>query len=465
MKIVILNGSPKGEQSITLQHAVYIKRGFPYHDFTIHHISNRIREIEENEKVFKEILEDINSADGVIFALPVYYFLIPYQFKRFIELMWKKKSFEPLRGKYTAVLTTSIHFFDHAAHEYMAGISEDFGMKFVDSFSAGMRDFFKVEERVRLRLFAKTFFNAIEKKIVTSRRSSVLKHSKFAYQPADDATAVSVQKKILIVTDLRDGEANLAGMIHRLASTFSPKPEIFNINDIAINGGCTGCLTCGYDNHCIYETVDSYSEFYKHKMQTADAIIFAGCIKDRYLSSRWKLFFDRAFFYNHVPSLAGKQIAFLISGPLRQLPNLRQILETYAEVVKSNLVGIVTDEDENSANIDSLIDEMAKCAATYMDTGYIRPYTCLSIGARKILRDEIWGHLRFIFQADDRYYVKHGMYDFPQRNVGARLFNVAIILITKILFIRKIVMKDIKGKMVGPYRKIVDKLAEIENKV
>jgi multimeric flavodoxin WrbA len=67
-------------------------------------------------------------------------------------------------------------------------------------------------------------------------------------------------------------------------------------------------------------------------LKKADVIVFAGAIQDRYLSSRWKMFFDRSFFNNHSPYLVDKQIAFVISGPLGQISNLRQILEEYVEL-------------------------------------------------------------------------------------------------------------------------------------
>lgn len=92
----------------------------------------------------------------------------------------------------------------------------------------------------------------------------------------------------------------------------------------------------------------------------ADILLFAGTIKDRYLSSRWKLFFDRSFFKGHAPSISGKQIGLIISGPLSQLPNLRQIFEAYFEVQHANIVDIVTDEFGDSSQIDDMIKPFEK---------------------------------------------------------------------------------------------------------
>jgi hypothetical protein len=95
------------------------------------------------------------------------------------------------------------------------------------------------------------------------------------------------------------------------------------------------------------------------KLMAADILILAGSVQDRYLSARWKIFFDRGFFMNHVPLFAGKQIGCLVSGPLAQLANLRQILEAYFECQQANFVGIVTDECVSSEELDRLLDGLA----------------------------------------------------------------------------------------------------------
>jgi hypothetical protein len=43
MKISILNGSPKGESSITLQYVNFIQKKFPQHELKVFHIAKNIR--------------------------------------------------------------------------------------------------------------------------------------------------------------------------------------------------------------------------------------------------------------------------------------------------------------------------------------------------------------------------------------------------------------------------------------
>jgi len=131
------------------------------------------------------------------------------------------------------------------------------------------------------------------------------------------------------VADIESHHKNLIRMIERFKASFSTEIETINLRDLHIKGSCLGCIHCGYDNQCVYEGKDDYIDFYNKKVKAADILVLAGTIKDRYLSARCKMFFDRSFFNGHKPSLAGKQVGFIISGPLSQIPNLKQVLEAY----------------------------------------------------------------------------------------------------------------------------------------
>ena len=144
-------------------------------------------------------------------------------------------------------------------------------------------------------------------------------------------------------------------------------------------------------------------EFWNQKLKTSDILIFVGNIKDRYLSSRWKMVFDRSFFNNHVPTLIGKQIAFIISGPLSQIPNIKQIFQASLESQGSNCVDFITDEFGNSAELDSLLQNFAHQLIHFSDSNYIQPVTYLSVGGKLLFRDAVYTRLRLTFRADDKY--------------------------------------------------------------
>jgi hypothetical protein len=178
---------------------------------------------------------------------------------------------------------------------------------------------------------------------------------------------------------------------------------------------------------------------------------------DRYLSSKWKQFFDRSFFNTHVPSLIGKQIGFIISGPLRELTDLRQILETHVELQRANCAGFITDESYDSSVIDRLLEGFAEQIIWFSKNNYIKPATFLGVGGMKIFRDEIFGKLRFPFQADHRFYRKHRMYDFPQKDIKSRIENAFLMLITQIASVRKeIYKKKLRTEMIRPLKKLIE---------
>ena len=258
-------------------------------------------------------------------------------------------------------------------------------------------------------------------------------------------------KKILIVTDARKNQRNLIRMIERFKASFSAEIETINLcDDIDIKGSCLGCMICGYDNHCVYEGKDDFVNFYNTKIKTADVLIWAGAIKDRYLSAKWKTFFDRAFFNGHAPVLIGKQIGFIISGPLAQIPNLRQALEAYVEIQHANPAGFVTDEDAESENIDNLLQTFGKRLVQFADNDYVRPHTFLGVGGGKIFRDAIWGQMRFPFRADYLAFKNLGAFDFPQKEYKIRIQNAFMLLLSIIPALRKEIYKKVKKEMIKP---------------
>lgn len=460
MKITVLNGSPKGNLSVTMQYVNFIQKKFPHHELMILNVAQQIRGMEREEKTFREVMEEIKSSDGVLWAFPLYYLLIPSQYKRFIELIWERETADVFKNKYTAALSTSVHFFDHTAHNYMNAICDDLDMKYLGFFSAAMYDLMSGKERERCTLFASEFFEGIQSHVPTAKKFPPILDRTFDYIPGPAGQKVSLRgKRVLILTDLKDPHANLGRMIERFRNSFVEDLEVTNLHHLDIKGGCLGCIQCGYDYQCSYGDQDEYVQFYKDRVKAADILIFAGTIQDRYLSSRWKMFFDRSFFNTHTPSLTGKQVGMILSGPLRQIPNLRQILEAYTEWQQASLVDIVTDEVDHAKELDVRLQSLAQRVVHLAEKDYIKTKTFLSVGGMKVLRDDIWGKLRFPFQADHRFYKEHHLYDFPQRKYKARLINSILILLTKIPAMRKeIYRKKIKEQMVRPLQKMLERM-------
>ena len=455
MKIAVLNGSPKGELSVTMQYVKFIQRNFPEHEMKIINISERIKKLENNKEYFKEIMEEINSSDGVLWAFPLYVFLVSSQYKRFIELITEEGFQDVFKNKYTCALSTSINFYDHTAHNYIHAVCDDLNMKYLGFYSADMMDLLEENERKRLTTFAKSFFEDIKLNSTTRKRYPPLVQQEFKYEPSQFTEKIDNQNKsVVIVTDSEDMESNLSLMVERFSCTFLDDIKVYNLNDINIKGGCLGCLECGYNNVCVYQGKDGFIDFY-NKLKDYDAIIFAGSIVDRYLSSKWKQFFDRGFFYNHIPVFKDKQLGFIISGPLNQNSNLYEIMEGYCELQHANMVDFVTDETGNSLEIDKQIHNLARQVIRDAESDYVKPSTFLGIGGNKIFRDAIYGKMRFPFQADHKYYKENDLYNFPQKDKKLRIQNMILILLTKIPSMRKdIYQKRLKKEMIKPFENI-----------
>ena len=77
---------------------------------------------------------------------------------RFIELISERGMEDAFENKHAAVMTTSIHYYDHHAHNYMRAVCEDISMKFVDAISLDIIDMMEEERRREMIVFAEGFF-------------------------------------------------------------------------------------------------------------------------------------------------------------------------------------------------------------------------------------------------------------------------------------------------------------------
>ena len=170
MKITVLNGSPKGELSVTMQSVAYLAKIHPEHEFNILHIAQRIKRLEKDPIAFNQVIDQVRASDAVIWGFPLYILIVHAHYKRFIELIFERSAQAAFAGKYTASLSTSIHFFDHTAHNYIHAICDDLGMRFVDSFSPDMYDLLTEEGRQQLAQFGQQFLEAIQNQVPTQRQ-------------------------------------------------------------------------------------------------------------------------------------------------------------------------------------------------------------------------------------------------------------------------------------------------------
>jgi multimeric flavodoxin WrbA len=455
MRIAVLNGSPKGGNSVTLQYARYIANHFPGHEWIEREVSSNIDTLEKERETFNGLIGDIRASDAVLWSFPLFFFLVPGQMKRFIELVFERSAQEAFRGKYAAVLTTSVHFYDHTAHNYMNAICDDLGMEYFGGFSAGMMDLQSANQRLNLLRFGERFVHAALSGAPTLRNYDPVRAEVPDYVPSGiTERAKSLGKRITLLTDAAGGSGNLTRMTDVFVKWMPYPVEVININAIDIEGGCLACLKCGYDNQCMHH--DGYRNVFEEKVKPAEGIVFAGSIRDRFLSARWKTFLDRSFYNGHVPVLREKQVAYIVSGRLRENRNIREILEAYADIERAHTVGIATDEYDTSEEITARIRMLADDMAWSLEKNYLPPQSFRGKGGHLLLRDLIYGELRFPFAADHRYYKKHGLYDFPQKDIKRRAAANFMSLLYRLPGPRKNIQENMAKYIVQPLRKHVE---------
>ena len=448
MNILVINGSPKGDYSITLQTALYLKNRHPEHNFEILNAGHRIKAL---EKDFTPAMEAIRKADLILFAYPVYTFIAPYQLHRFIELM--KEHGAPVSGKYMSQISTSKHFFDVTAHRYVQENAEDLGMKVLRGLSADMDDLLTEKGQQEAELYFSHLVWCMEQGY---SEPAVAQSAPLNPVPVTvpDNTPSNEDKPgdVVIVTDLLPEDTQLSGMIERFRQVLPRKTRVINLRDYPFKGGCLGCFNCATDGVCIYE--DGFDDFLRHQVQSGDAIVYAFTIRDHSMGARFKLYDDRQFCNGHRTVTVGMPVGYLISGNYRLEGNLQTIVEGRAQVGQNPLAGIATDE----FSTDAAIDQMAATLQRMLETRYHQPKNFLGVGGMKIFRDLIY-QMQGMMKADHRFYKQHGEYDFPQKKKGLIL---KMYLVGALLSSPKVKAKmgnKMNEGMIGPYRKVVNAVA------
>lgn len=195
MKVLVLNGSPKGEYSITVQTSLYLEKKFPEHNFQFLHVGRYIKSF---EKDFSAAAGAITGAGLIIFSYPVYTFIAPSQLHRFIELL--KASGLNVSGKFVTQITTSKHFYDVTAHKYIQENCQDLGMKCIKGLSADMDDLLAENGRKA----AKEFFEYVCWSMEHDAYETILQYTLAStHHPVSTVTSSQYEKSgdIAIVTD------------------------------------------------------------------------------------------------------------------------------------------------------------------------------------------------------------------------------------------------------------------------
>ena len=445
MNVLVVNGSPKGQYSITLQTVNYLSLLHPEHTFEILNVGSRIKAL---EKDMSPALSALQSAELILFSYPVYTFVAPYQLHRFIELL--KQSGVDLRGKYATQLTTSKHFYDVTAHAYVRDNCHDLGLRYVRGLSADMDDLTKEIGQAQAREFFDYVCFCMAQGICEPAPAPVPAPQK---HPVTVPTGCSAPTEgdVVVLTNCEEDDTQLNDMIARFRAVMPRKTRLINIREYPFKGGCLGCFSCAVSGKCVYK--DGFDDYLRSTIQTAQAIVLAFTVKDHSMGASFKLYDDRQFCNGHRTVTMGMPMGYLVSGNLSAEPNLQTIIEGRAQVGSNFLAGIATDERDPDAEIDAL----ASALEYALTTAYVPPQNFYGIGGMKIFRDLIW-LMQGMMRADHKFYKQHKQYDFPQKQRGRMM---AMYLVGALLASPKIKAKmgnKMNEGMLMPYRKVLSQL-------
>jgi len=441
----VINGSPKGKYSITLQTVLYMQKLHPEHEYTFLDAGAKIKLYEKDFSEAKTMLE---AAELILFDYPVYTFIVPSQLHRFIELMKEQKV--NVKGKFATQISTSKHFYDITAHNFIRDNCADMELRYIKGLSADMEDLLSTKGQDEASKFFKYVFFCVENDVHEMLEKPLIsaKHMPVSIPSADGEKS---EEEIVIVADLAPDDRQLEDMIERFQKVFPMKSRVVNIHEFPFRGGCISCFNCAVDGTCIYK--DGFDKFLRENIQSGQGIVIAFSIKDHSMGSLFKTYDDRQFCNGHRTVTMGMPFGYLVSGDLSREENLKLIINARAEVGGNFLAGIATDENDPDREIDTL----AKRLTYAVEHKYVQPSNFMGVGGMKIFRDLIW-QMQGLMRADHKFYKAHGQYDFPQKHRG-RMF--AMYLVGAMMSNKKIKAKlgnKMNEGMIAPYKKALEKI-------
>ncbi len=449
MNILILNGSPAGDDSITLQTVRFFQKLFPGHEWAQLNICPKLKALERD---FSEARAMLEKAELLLFAYPVYTFLAPAQLHRFLALA--KENCADLKGKYATQLSTSKHFYDVTAHEYIRLNCADLGLKYLRGLSADMEDLLTEKGRQEARAFFERVLWACGRGLDETLPAAPAAPFSPEVASLPPQAAHTTPKEVVIVADAGPEDEALAAMLARFQRVWPGPSRLVNLRDFAFAGGCLGCFRCAATGECFYK--DGFSRLLREEIQSADATVYAFTIRDHSMGWRFKYYDDRQFCNGHRTVTMGKPVGYLVSGPLSGEPGLRMLLEARAQVGGNHLSWIAGNERDTDGEIDRLALELEYD----LRTGYRESPNFFGVGGMKIFRDLIFT-MQGLMREDHRFYKKHGFYrDFPQRHRGkiAAMYLVGGLMNNPRLS-KKLGSKMTRG-MLMPYENALKKIKE-----
>lgn len=455
MKVVVINGSPKAKNSITIQSVEYLKKHNEQDEFEIINVGNKVKKYSDS-KAMDECIDKMVNCDLIMFAYPVYTFLAPYQLAKFINNLKANPNAKKLRGKYATQITTSKHFYDTTAHRYIIENCDDLQLKSITGLAADMDDLVLESGREQRKKYYKSVKFALENDVYLSVGNAKHELSKQKYIYENNTEPLKKEKGYytVIVSDCSKENTSLRSMIDAFKSTYKYNVKEINLNDFDFAGGCLGCFDCATDGKCIYK--DGFETLLRNEVQTADATILAATIIDHSMGANFKCYDDRQFCNGHRVLTKGKTVGYILDGNISAERNLHDVIISRSEVGHMYLSGIATNESMDNPATTKSIQDLAKSIAFSLENTLERPQNFYGVGGIKIFRDLIYV-MRGLMKEDHRFYKKHSIYDFPQKK-KALIWKMKFVgMLMSVPSIKKRARSMMNEVMLKPYKEAMEK--------
>ena len=454
MEILVVNGSPRGKNSITLCTVLYLEKLFPQQHFSYLNAAQTIHGLQRD---FTPAIEALSRADLILFSYPVYTFIAPSQLHSFIRMMKEsvEKGLLKVEGKAASQITTSKHFYDITAHNYIRDNCFDLGLKYCTGLSADMDDLLHAKGQKQASDWFKHLLWSIGNGIFERPAEHAAKQLTFRINVPESNDEPKKDKDIVILVDSSNSNPTLDSMIRYFKAIIPYNVRIIDLGSFNFKGGCLGCFHCAPKGECIYK--DGFESLLRNQIQKTDCIIEAFNIQDHSMGVRFKMYDDRQFCNGHRTVTMGMPTGYIITGNLDAEENLRVILEGRSQVGGNYITGIATNQTDPKKEVENL----AKSLEYVLENGYEQSQNFYGVGGTKIFRDLIY-LMQGMMKEDHRFYKAHGLYDtFPQKQKGT-IFKMKLVglLMNNPKLMAKAGDKVNEG-MVGPYRKVVDNAKEL----
>jgi multimeric flavodoxin WrbA len=321
-------------------------------------------------------------------------------------------------------------------------------MKYMPGISADMDDLLKKTGQKQAEDYFDALIFNIENNIYKPPRGSGAIKNNTTYEAVLPERPKIDGHNVVIVTNYAETDNNLQNMIADFRNTLPYPSAVVNLRKFPFSGGCLGCFSCATSAKCVHK--DGFDDFLRQEILAADALVYAFSIENHYTHSSFKLYDDRQFCNGHRMLTKDMPIGYIISGDYRGEANLQTIVEARSEVGGCYLSGIATDEEDTVMAITNL----SKSLTYALEHSPSRPQNFYGVGGTKIFRDLIY-LMQGLMKADHKFYKRHKIYDFPQKQ------RLKILKMQLVGFLMSIpaMQKGMKGKMnkviVAPYKKVI----------